>query len=199
MSDIQFNCPECGHSLAVDSAGAGMLVQCPECQKQITIPAAPQDKLGVRTPAPMASIPSRSREPFMRMVIATIGCIFVSVGIFLPCFRIKFPDRVASAPAIMSVSNLGVGTTLTFLALSIISFLIAYRSRFRWLWLTGAIILAIMMQLLSQITSETVSEWFGTENNELILSVLYGGYVVLLGGVLIVLSATRILTKPRQG
>lgn len=38
MSDIQFNCPKCGHSLVVDAAGAGMSVPCPECNEPLIIP-----------------------------------------------------------------------------------------------------------------------------------------------------------------
>lgn len=38
MSDIMFDCPECGGSLEVDAAGAGMTVNCPQCSKPILIP-----------------------------------------------------------------------------------------------------------------------------------------------------------------
>lgn len=41
MSDIQFECPKCGHNLVVDSEGAGMTVSCPECSEQIEIPGLP--------------------------------------------------------------------------------------------------------------------------------------------------------------
>lgn len=41
MTDIQFICPKCGHNLAVDPAGAGMTVPCPECNEQITILGTP--------------------------------------------------------------------------------------------------------------------------------------------------------------
>ena len=36
--DIRFNCPECDNSLSVDEAGAGLVVPCPQCSKQIQIP-----------------------------------------------------------------------------------------------------------------------------------------------------------------
>jgi DNA-directed RNA polymerase subunit RPC12/RpoP len=44
MSDIKFNCPECGTRLEVPAAGAGMTVACPNCSQQVVIPAgsAPQ-------------------------------------------------------------------------------------------------------------------------------------------------------------
>ena len=58
MSDIQFNCPKCGHSLVVDAAGVGMSVPCPECNEPLVIPgpeeqaAVPVDKVnaGVNVP-----------------------------------------------------------------------------------------------------------------------------------------------------
>jgi hypothetical protein len=38
MPDIQFTCPSCSQSLAVDEAGAGMVLQCPACGKDVTAP-----------------------------------------------------------------------------------------------------------------------------------------------------------------
>lgn len=38
MTDMNFDCPECGHNLEVDENGAGMTVPCPECSKPIQIP-----------------------------------------------------------------------------------------------------------------------------------------------------------------
>jgi DNA-directed RNA polymerase subunit RPC12/RpoP len=40
MSDIKFNCPQCGTHLAVDAAGAGMTVACPNCGQAIIVPSA---------------------------------------------------------------------------------------------------------------------------------------------------------------
>ncbi len=42
MADINFDCPACGHNLAVDEKGAGMTVPCPECSKPIQIPVPPK-------------------------------------------------------------------------------------------------------------------------------------------------------------
>src|SRR5471032_1882850 len=47
--DIVFNCPNCEQELAVDSAGAGTDIECPECHETITIPLPP-----VKNPAPPA-------------------------------------------------------------------------------------------------------------------------------------------------
>ena len=53
MSDIQFNCPKCGHSLIVDAAGAGMSVPCPECNEPLIIPG-PEEQ----TAAPVDNAPA---------------------------------------------------------------------------------------------------------------------------------------------
>jgi transcription elongation factor Elf1 len=39
--DITFNCDRCGQSLTIDEAGAGLVLQCPSCGKEITIPSKP--------------------------------------------------------------------------------------------------------------------------------------------------------------
>lgn len=39
MSDIEFNCPHCNHSLVVDASGAGLTVNCPKCSEAILIPS----------------------------------------------------------------------------------------------------------------------------------------------------------------
>lgn len=36
--DITFNCDKCGQSLTIDEAGTGLVLQCPSCGKEITIP-----------------------------------------------------------------------------------------------------------------------------------------------------------------
>jgi predicted Zn finger-like uncharacterized protein len=37
--DIHFSCPNCGQSIVVDEAGAGMEVPCPNCQQTLVVPA----------------------------------------------------------------------------------------------------------------------------------------------------------------
>lgn len=39
-SDIVFDCPACGKSLAVDRRGAGLTIKCPLCHQAIQVPAA---------------------------------------------------------------------------------------------------------------------------------------------------------------
>lgn len=87
MSDIQFNCPECGHSLAVDSAGAGMLVLCPECQKQITIPAGPPSPppSGSNMPPPVMGMPRKmNRLPVIGLVLGIMGLWFMGLLAAIP-------------------------------------------------------------------------------------------------------------------
>ena len=36
--DIQFSCDGCGQHLVIDEAGAGLLVQCPACGRDLTVP-----------------------------------------------------------------------------------------------------------------------------------------------------------------
>ena len=37
-SDIVFECPHCGKSLAIDCRGAGLSITCPDCQNRIQVP-----------------------------------------------------------------------------------------------------------------------------------------------------------------
>ena len=37
-SDIVFDCPFCGKSLAIDCRGAGLTIACPDCNNKIEIP-----------------------------------------------------------------------------------------------------------------------------------------------------------------
>jgi len=39
-TDIVFDCPNCGKSLAIDARGAGVEITCPDCQNTILVPAA---------------------------------------------------------------------------------------------------------------------------------------------------------------
>jgi hypothetical protein len=55
--DIVFNCPNCEQELAVDSAGAGTDIECPECHETITIPAA-STKTAAAPPPEAAPTPS---------------------------------------------------------------------------------------------------------------------------------------------
>ena len=40
-NDIVFDCPHCGKSLAIDRRGAGLRINCPECQQDVQVPGIP--------------------------------------------------------------------------------------------------------------------------------------------------------------
>jgi DNA-directed RNA polymerase subunit M/transcription elongation factor TFIIS len=50
--DITFGCPECRQHMVIDEAGAGLLVACPKCGREIRVPGpvAPKSNPGA-TPA----------------------------------------------------------------------------------------------------------------------------------------------------
>lgn len=39
--DIIFDCPHCGRSLAISERGAGLMVTCPDCQRDVQVPGMP--------------------------------------------------------------------------------------------------------------------------------------------------------------
>ena len=45
MALINFDCPECGHNLEVETEGAGSIVDCPECHHPLQIPELPSARL----------------------------------------------------------------------------------------------------------------------------------------------------------
>lgn len=67
--DIVFDCPNCQQELAVDSAGAGSVIECPSCGESITIPAE-----STKTPT-LASIqpaPSLAASPIATSAAAKV-------------------------------------------------------------------------------------------------------------------------------
>ena len=61
MSDIQFTCPKCGHSLIVDESGVGMSVPCPECNEPLVIPA-PEEQTAAQDDNAPAGVDTVSAE-----------------------------------------------------------------------------------------------------------------------------------------
>jgi phage FluMu protein Com len=41
--DILFNCSECGQHMVIDEAGAGLIVKCPKCARDVCVPTATED------------------------------------------------------------------------------------------------------------------------------------------------------------
>ena len=37
-TDIVFDCPHCGHNLCIDYRGAGLQIECSECQEPVLVP-----------------------------------------------------------------------------------------------------------------------------------------------------------------
>jgi len=37
--DIVFDCPHCGKSLAIDPRGVGLMIACPDCGREVQVPA----------------------------------------------------------------------------------------------------------------------------------------------------------------
>ena len=58
--DILFNCPLCGKSMAIEPAGAGLMVPCANCGEQVQVPVLPDDAAEV--PVPPARSPVANGE-----------------------------------------------------------------------------------------------------------------------------------------
>ncbi len=57
--DILFDCPYCGKNMAIEAAGAGLMVPCASCGKQVQVPIPDG-----RTPeAPVAEPPAPAPQP----------------------------------------------------------------------------------------------------------------------------------------
>lgn len=128
MSDIQFNCPECGHSLAVDSVGAGMLVLCPECQKQITIPAGPPSPPpsgSYMTPPVMGKPSKKNRLPVIGLVLGILGLWFMGLLAAIPaviCAHIG-KARALKSPTGQDKGIASAGLVVGYLAIAISLFM----------------------------------------------------------------------------
>ena len=48
-SDIVFECPKCGKSMAIESKGAGRIVTCPRCRHRVVVP---DDRTGTQPAVP---------------------------------------------------------------------------------------------------------------------------------------------------
>jgi len=87
--DIRFECPQCKRHIKVDESGAGLEINCPDCQALLTIPAlaqapqpavqqsggAPQPiKPGARSlPRLRAEAPAAEPVPELAPPVATLG------------------------------------------------------------------------------------------------------------------------------
>jgi len=58
--DILFSCPECQQHVVIDATGAGLLVDCPNCGREIRVPGPVDPK--PNPPAKPANAPRPDKE-----------------------------------------------------------------------------------------------------------------------------------------
>ena len=58
--DILFSCPECQQHVVIDAAGAGLVVDCPNCGREVRVPG-PLDVKSGPDPKP-ANVPRPDKE-----------------------------------------------------------------------------------------------------------------------------------------
>src|SRR5712671_2685364 len=46
--DIRFACPHCTQHIAIDEAGAGLQIECPDCRAPLTVPESPPTSAAAR-------------------------------------------------------------------------------------------------------------------------------------------------------
>jgi DNA-directed RNA polymerase subunit M/transcription elongation factor TFIIS len=59
--DIPFGCPECRQHMVIDEAGAGLLVSCPKCGREIRVPSLEETKPSPATKPANVSQPDKER------------------------------------------------------------------------------------------------------------------------------------------
>ena len=132
MSDIEFSCPNCKHSLIVDSAGIGSLVQCPECHNSITIPQTTplQPPLPPLRP-PQSSCPSEvnieelsyiQRTSWWSGLLIAAGFLFIPIGFFATLLQ----EDLASGLFTLSVFISAAGMCFLY------SFIVSVITEIRW-------------------------------------------------------------------
>ena len=94
MPEISFNCPICQQLLEAPEEMTGQVIECPACQKEITIPAAV-------APEPVAeSVPEPEPEPQQEAVNKCPGCGAVledGVVLCLQCgYHMKLGKKIAT-------------------------------------------------------------------------------------------------------
>ena len=57
-NDIVFDCPHCGKSLAIDTRGAGLMINCPECEQDVQVPGVPLSERQTNAGAPASPSPN---------------------------------------------------------------------------------------------------------------------------------------------
>ena len=91
MNDIQFNCPHCGQSLAVDATGVGTSVACLHCGQTICVPQSTQL---AQTTSPM--------KKRARVILGVVVVLLLLAGLLLWQRHERFRTAVASSSAPLS-------------------------------------------------------------------------------------------------
>jgi DNA-directed RNA polymerase subunit M/transcription elongation factor TFIIS len=76
MSDMEFDCPECGGALVIDAAGAGLTVNCRLCSKPIRVPNPEdaRDQTTVKVVCPHCDQHLEVPEDLLGTVVACPSC-----------------------------------------------------------------------------------------------------------------------------
>ena len=119
MSDIHFDCPECGHNLVVDESGAGLAVPCPECSYVIKIPV-PKKKRARNYIPPNQRPPNRkATSPQNSVQYCPNGHGLLEIWEGSPrCFVCGWPQKTVQTPRhsrSSSSSNAGAWAPLQIL------------------------------------------------------------------------------------
>ena len=86
MRDIFFKCQACGQDLVVDAAGAGLEVNCPECNAAIVIPRTVQT-----SSTPPAGSPALPQDSIPVVCTMPLCCKHFSVPADMAGKRVKCP------------------------------------------------------------------------------------------------------------
>jgi cytohesin len=93
MSDIKFNCPQCGQHIAVDATGAGMTVACPQCSLAILVPQ----------PAQLAGQEPPRRPKRWWLLSAGIAAAMLIAGLLI--WQAPWRKTTAAGPAAASLTD----------------------------------------------------------------------------------------------
>lgn len=73
--DILFDCPHCGKNMAIEAAGAGLMIPCAACGKDVQVPipdaATPEEPLGAVPRSPLGN--GESSEDVIRQLDAALA------------------------------------------------------------------------------------------------------------------------------
>lgn len=83
MADIIFYCQFCGASLKVDTKGVGLKVPCPECGKEITIPAPESIPSKQIKPSKLSAQNDSGKTESIKVIVTDFDMSFSSMVYFI--------------------------------------------------------------------------------------------------------------------